>query len=273
MSLVDLTYPSVGACPVLVEVPHAGTIVPEPLASMLDAGGGDVRHDADLYVERLFARAPSAGATLLCARMARYVVDLNRAETEIDDALFDAQNVRKRGAPVGAVWRCTGDGRPLLACPISRGHVEERLATYHAPYHRLVGAELARLRAGARHVLLLAGHSMPSRGKRLGRDEVRPDVVPGSVGRSTAHPALIDAVEEHFRAAGLSVRHDDPYRGGYSTQHYGAPAVGQHAIQIELNRALYMDERTLLPHPSHMARLTQLLESLVVRLGQVCAQL
>jgi N-formylglutamate deformylase len=91
--------------------------------------------------------------------------------------------------------------------------------------------------------------------------------VPGSLGRSSAHPALIDLVDRHFRAAGLSVRHDEPYRGGYTTAHYGRPREGQHAIQIELNRALYMDELTCRQKPGDFERLQRVLEALLVQLG------
>jgi N-formylglutamate deformylase len=273
MSTFELTPPSTAACPVLVEVPHAGTELPEQVRAELDAGDADVRFDADLYVDRLFAHAPSAGATLLCARLSRYVVDLNRGADEIDDALFSASELRRRGLPRGVVWRCAGDGRPLLARPLTRDGVAARIARYHEPYHAQVGRELLRLQRRFGKVLLLAGHSMPSRGKRHGRDEVRPDVVPGTVGGTSAHPALIEAVERHFKDAGLSVRHDDPYRGGYSTQHYGRPIQGRHAIQIELNRAVYMDERSLVPHAANMARISALLRDLVVRLGALCSSL
>lgn len=276
MPLFDLTAPSTAPSPVLVEVPHAGTDLPDEVKVALDAGearGTDVRFDADLYVDRLFGLAPSAGATLLCARLSRYVVDLNRAPDELDEALFSSFELRKRGLPRGVVWRCAGDGRPLLAKPLTRSSVAGRIAAYYTPYHAALAQELASIRQRHGTALLVAGHSMPSRGKRHGRDEIRPDVVPGSVGGTSAHPALIDAVERHFRDAGLTVRHDDPYRGGYSTQHYGKPADGCHAIQIELNRAVYMDERSLVPHPAHMARLRTLLHELVVRLGALCESL
>jgi N-formylglutamate deformylase len=276
MPLFDLTRPSTGPGPVLVEVPHAGTELPADVKAALDAGDArdtDVRFDADLYVDRLFGLAPSAGATLLCARLSRYVVDLNRAPDELDEGLFSSYELRRRGLPRGVVWRCAGDGRPLLARALTRSEVAARIATYYTPYHDTLRTELTALRQRHGTALLIAGHSMPSRGKRHGRDEIRPDVVPGSVGGTSAHPALIDAVERHFRDAGLSVRHDDPYRGGYSTQHYSRPVDGCHAIQIELNRAVYMDERSLAPHPANMARFRTLLHELVIRLGALCESL
>ncbi|HJK98192.1 MAG TPA: N-formylglutamate amidohydrolase, partial [Polyangiaceae bacterium LLY-WYZ-14_1] len=119
--------------------------------------------------------------------------------------------------------------------------------------------------------ILLAAHSMPSVG-RLGHLDTgarRADVVPGTRGRTTAHPALIDLVDRHFRSAGLTVRHDEPYRGGWTTSHYGRPHLGWHAIQIELNRALYVDEMTGEPRDGEFERLAALVTDLVEKLGAI----
>jgi N-formylglutamate amidohydrolase len=97
----------------------------------------------------------------------------------------------------------------------------------------------------------------------------RADVVPGTLGRTSADARVIELVDQHFRAAGLSVRHDEPYRGGFTTAHYGRPLAGIHAIQVELNRALYMDEATCLPKPGDFERLQALLQRLVARLGSL----
>jgi N-formylglutamate amidohydrolase len=97
----------------------------------------------------------------------------------------------------------------------------------------------------------------------------RADIVPGSRGRTSADSRVIDLVDAHFRAAGLSVRHDDPYRGGFSTGHYGRPSSGRHAIQVEVNRALYVDEETLRPRTGDFERMRTLLLELVERLGRL----
>jgi N-formylglutamate amidohydrolase len=109
---------------------------------------------------------------------------------------------------------------------------------------------------------------MPSLGRSLHSDSGsrRADVVPGTQGRTTAADSAIDLVDAHFRDAGLTVRHDDPYRGGYTTTHYGRPAEGWHAVQIELNRALYVDEQTGVPKQGDFAELQALLDALVVKL-------
>ena len=114
---------------------------------------------------------------------------------------------------------------------------------------------------------------MPSAGRRtLGGGKVRrADIVPGTRGRSTADGRIIDLIDSHFREAGLSVKHDDPYRGGWTTSSYGAPKRGQHAVQIELNRALYVDEKTSEIKPNDFAQLQTVLDRLVGKLGKLVA--
>ena len=254
--------------PLVVEVPHAGVDIPDDLRSEVLAPREAMLRDADLFVDRLYAAAPKRGASLLCATVSRYVVDLNRAPDDVDLETVRDHPAPRHTQPRGVVWRVTSDGRPLLRNPLDYQSLQERLARYHEPYHACLAEELERTKGQFGFVLLLAAHSMPSAVRRGPRDvERRADVVPGTLGRTSAHVRVIDLVEQHFRAAGLSVRHDDPYRGGYTTGHYGRPSQGQHAIQIELNRALYMDEATCLPKTADFQRLQVLLGDLLARLG------
>ena len=117
----------------------------------------------------------------------------------------------------------------------------------YRPYHQTLAALLERKRAKFGFALLLAAHSMPSVGRAGHGDPsaVRADVVPGTRGRTSASGTIISAVDQHARAAGLSVTHDDPYQGGFTTQHYGRPDLAVHVVQVELARRLYMNESTL----------------------------
>jgi N-formylglutamate deformylase len=254
--------------PLVVEVPHAGIEIPEDLRDEILAAPEAVLRDADLFVDELYAAAPRRGAALLCAKASRYVVDLNRAPDDVDLETVRDHPAPRRAQPRGVVWRVTSDGRPLLRSPLDYSALRERLTRYHEPYHTRLVQELESTRRQCGFVVLLAAHSMPSAVRRGAREvERRADVVPGTLGRTTAHARVIELVDDHFRAAGLSVRHDDPYRGGYTTAHYGRPGQGNHAIQIELNRALYMDEATCRPKSGDFERLQGLLEGLLVRLG------
>lgn len=259
--------------PVLVECPHAGLEIPASLASIVGGTESSRRRDADLAVDRLCEGVCEVGATRLVASLSRYVVDLNRAPDDVDPYLHGA-SFDRRGPPRGVVWRVATDGRPIAKRPISPEEVRARVDAYHRPYHEALAATLASMRSRFDHVVLLAVHSMPSVAKIPGTDEIvrRADVVPGTRGRTTAAPRFVDEVDSFFRTAGFSVRHDDPYRGGYSTARYGNPAAGIHAIQIELSRALYLDEAQLRLRDADVARLRDSVTRLAARLGALALE-
>jgi N-formylglutamate amidohydrolase len=271
VSFVELTHPQATPSPVLVEVPHSGLQVPPEIESEIDTTPLAVLRDSDIYVDQLYQRAPEHGATMLVSRVSRYVVDLNRGPEEVDSAAVP-RHPRARHIPArGVVWRARTDGTPLLRAPLTIEQFTRRLALFYEPYHQTLRDVAARMREEHGRVVILAAHSMPSAGRRmLGGGEIRrADVVPGTRGRSTADGRIIDLIDSHFRQAGLSVKHDDPYRGGWTTSSYGAPKRGQHAVQIELNRALYVDERSSEIKKNDFAQLQTVLDQLVGKLGRL----
>ncbi len=271
MSFIQLTAPDQSPTPVLVEVPHSGLLIPDDVEPQLEATPSAVLRDSDIYVDRLYKRAPENGATLLVARVSRYVVDLNRGPDEVDVAAVPRHPKARHIPARGVVWRARTDGTPLLRAPLSEVQFQHRIDRYYAPYHETLREAAARLHRQHGHVVILAAHSMPSTGRRQfgGRQLRRADIVPGTRGRSTADGRIIDLVDAHFRDAGLTVKHDQPYRGGWTTANYGAPRRGQHAIQIELNRALYVDEETSEVKKGDFERLGRVLDGLVGKLGQL----
>jgi N-formylglutamate deformylase len=200
--------------PLLVEVPHAGLVVDDGTRASCVAPPRSIEKDADRYVDELYADAPRLGATLLVATFSRYVVDLNRAETDVDGG-----SVRGIVGPMrasrGVVWRLTGDGLPVLAAPLEPAELERRLATVYRPYHEALYRIVRRKVAKHGFAVVLAAHSMPSMGTLPSgrKGPPRADVVPGTRGRTSAANVLIDAVDHHARTEGYSVSHDDPYRG------------------------------------------------------------
>jgi N-formylglutamate amidohydrolase len=237
----EVVEPASGEAPVVVEVPHAGVhLDPETLGYTV-APAFAIARDADLYVDQLFQDAPSRGATLLRAHMSRFVVDLNRGPTD-----YDADAVEGGGRtpwPRGLVWRLATDGERVIAQRLPAAELERRLAAFYRPYHAALEALLDRKRERFGYAILLCAHSMPSRNRRGPIEATaRADIVPGTRGRTTASAPVIDAVDAHARGHGYTVRHDDPYRGGFSTGHYGRPAARWHAIQVEITRRIYMDE-------------------------------
>jgi N-formylglutamate deformylase len=259
--------PRAGESPLVVEVPHAGlAIAPASLATMI-APARSIGRDADLYVDQLFQDAPSEGATLIVAQMSRYVVDLNRGETDVDaDAVEGAGR-----APWarGLIWRLTTEGDPILLARLSRPELERRLDQVYRPYHRAVQAAVSRKVARFGFAVLLCAHSMPSRGRggHVDPDTHRADLVPGTRGRTSAAGSVIDRVDAHGRALKWTIRHDDPYRGGFSTGYYGRPKEGVHAVQIEIARRRYMDESTLRIDPQGFAAVRDFARTLAARLA------
>jgi N-formylglutamate amidohydrolase len=226
--------------PVLVEVPHAGLALDPESAWYIAAPAHCLARDADLYVDELFAEAPAVGATLLCARLSRYVVDLNRAEDDYDAGAVTGAPAGDR--PRGAIWRLTSDGQPVLRERLAVAEYDRRIQRYHRPYHEAVAGLLERKRARFGFAVMLCAHSMPSPRGRGAVDDLA-DLVPGTRGRTTADARFIDVVDAAASARAWRVQHDMPYRGGYSTGHYGRPTEGLHAVQIEIARRLYMDDQ------------------------------
>jgi N-formylglutamate amidohydrolase len=259
--------------PLLVEIPHAGLGLDAPTLAWLVAPACAIARDADLYVDELFADSPALGATLLCARVSRYSVDLNRS---IDD--YDGQTVvggPTCDRPRGVVWRLTSEGLPVLRERITPEELERRLDRYWRPYHDALERIIARKRARFGFALVLCAHSMPTPRAR-GLWALLPprvaDVVPGSQGRTTAAGAWIDRIDAVARNHGFEVAHDVPYRGGYSTSHYGKPERDVHAVQLELARRLYMDEEHLTRDPDGFSKVKKFSSDLVEQLVDAALQ-
>jgi N-formylglutamate amidohydrolase len=265
----SVRQPETTPTPVVVEVPHAGLFVDPLSLATLAAPAHSIGRDADLYVDDLYVDAPAEGATLLAARYSRYVCDLNRGLLDYDSSAVEGGPAR--AAPHGLIWRTTTEDRPALVARLKRDELERRLNQIYRPYHatlqQLLRANVERFG----YAILLCAHSMPSRG-RVGHADPgreRADVVPGSRGRTSAASSIIELAERIALSFGWTVAHDDPYRGGFSTGHYGRPVDGVHAIQIELARRLYMDELGLRKLPEQFERTREFCRTLVRELGGV----
>lgn len=267
-SAFSVIEPSAEETPVIVEVPHAGLWIDGPALATLAAPARSIGRDADLWVDELYADAPSRGASMIVAHVSRYVVDLNRSERDVDAESVEGAPLNAR-ATRGIVWRLTSDGARVLDAPLSRRELERRLDTYYRPYHRALQGLIEKKRARFGFAVLVAAHSMPSVGRAAHGDPNahRADVVPGTRGRTSAAPKFIDVVDGHARVSGFSVAHDDPYQGGFTTQNYGRPAEAAHVVQVELSRRLYMDE-TSLQKNAGFTRVRAFCADLVTRLGE-----
>lgn len=238
--------------PVLVTSPHSGADYPEDFiaASMLDAH--ELRQSEDMYVDTLFAEAPKYGATLLAARYPRSFVDLNRGANEIDPDLVDdllpvhrEQSLPRVQAGLGAIPRIVAEDTPIYADKLQLADVEARMTHIYHPFHKVLMTELELLRAPHASALLIDAHSMPSLAARhvAPRNQAAQiDIVLGTCHGRSCSDDVAEFISQHFRRAGYTIALNRPYAGGYITSHYGRPRMGTHAVQIEINRALYMNE-------------------------------
>ena len=245
---LEVFAPAGVTCPVVLNSPHSGAHYPEAFlgASRLDAL--TLRRSEDAFVDHLFAPATAHGVPLLRARFPRAFLDLNREPFELDPQMFDGRlpdfaNTRslRVAAGLGVIPRVVGDAQPIYRGPMTVESALRRIATLHRPYHARLADLIETAQRQFGFALLLDCHSMPS----TSPDVNGCDIVLGDRYGSSAARWVIEAVENALRGAGLSVRRNKPYAGGYITEHYGAPAAGRHALQIEINRSLYMDERAL----------------------------
>src|SRR3569833_2928543 len=214
---------------------------------------GTLRRSEDSFVDELFAGVVRQGYPLMHAHFPRCFVDVNREPYELDPRMFDGRlppyantrSMRVAGG-LGTIPRIVADGHEIYRgrLPVAEGLA--RVERLYKPYHRALRSRLKRTVETFGHVVLIDCHSMPS--TSLHRDElVRADIVLGDRYGTSCAGLLTDLVDVSLRAKGYAVIRNKPYAGGFITEHYGAPSHNRHTLQIEVNRALYMDERTLAP--------------------------
>jgi len=258
--------------PIVVDVPHAGEWIPDEVLEEMTQRSSDLKRDLDLYVDRLWVDASALGATLVASNVSRYVIDLNRAADDVSpDTVDGAERISEPGYyhDRGVVWRTTTDGTPVIRERMSREAYDRRIAAFWEPYHDALREQIDRVRAQFGYCLLVDGHSMPSLGRSASVDAAsrRADIVPGDIDGASCSNVLTRAVVEHYRNRGYTVRANQPYKGGWITRSYGRPEEGVHAIQIEVNRDLYMDETSFEPRPEGMEQLRNACAGLLERLA------
>lgn len=271
-----LLRPSSQTLPIVVDVPHSGEWIPDEVAREMIVKDQVLRRDLDLYVDQIWQDAPSLGATLIASNVSRYVLDLNRASDDVSPkTVKGAKAIQRPGyyQDRGVVWRTTTDGTPVMASAMTQEAFARRIATFHTPYHAAIEAECARVRAQFGFCILVDGHSMPSRGRSGHTDpgSRRADIVPGDVEGLSCHASISSLIHDHFRMQGFSVKPNTPYKGGFITRHFGRPNAHIHAIQIEINRELYMNEQTFVIKTSGLERLREACAALLPELAKLDA--
>ncbi len=249
----EVTVPSAQTVPLVLASPHSGSDYP---SEFLDASRLDsltIRKSEDSFVDEIFAAAPNHGIPLLRALFPRAYIDPNREAFELDPAMFEdelpdyANTTSPRVAVgLGTIARVVCSGAEIYKRRLRFSDALRRVNSLYRPYHQALKSLVAATRERFGFCLLIDCHSMPSVGGPMDRDagRRRVDFVLGDCHGASCQRSVTDAVEAELRARNYAVKRNAPYAGGFTTRHYGRPRERVHALQIEINRALYMDEET-----------------------------
>lgn len=239
--------------PFVFASPHSGDRYPADMRALPALAPTSLRSAEDALVDRLIAPGADGGAALLLGRVGRAYVDLNRDPDDLDPTLIEGVDgpaaSPRTSAGYGVIPRLTGDGRPLYDRRLTLTEARDRVARTHRPYHAALEQLMRAARDRHGEAVLVDWHSMPARATRSAGGARGPDVVLGDRHGSSCTAELTRRLRRSFEALGWRVALNQPYSGGWTTQAWGRPDEGFHAVQIELNRALYLDETTLEPGP------------------------
>jgi N-formylglutamate amidohydrolase len=232
--------------PLIFSSPHSGRRYPPEFLASTRASLTSLRRSEDAFVDELFAGAANFGAALVSATLARAFVALNRDPAELDPDMFEDALPASTASPrvqagLGAIPRIAGDGQPIYRKKLRAAEAERRMSLIHRPYHAKLRQLIFETREQFGCAVLIDCHSMPS----SARGPQAPDIVLGDRYGASCHASVTALAEACLRRMGYRVARNAPFAGGHTTQLYGRPGQRAHALQIEINRALYLDETTL----------------------------
>jgi N-formylglutamate amidohydrolase len=251
LSWFDVREPEQQTIPFVFNSPHSGNRYPAEFLANSNLDALSIRRSADHFVDELFGDAPELGAPLLLAHFPRAYLDVNREPYELDPRMFDGPlppyvNIgsMRVAAGLGTIPRIVAENMNIYRkrLPVEEGLA--RIETIYKPYHACLRRLIARTHARFGLGVLIDCHSMPGN-IRLGGSDLRPDFIIGDRYGTSASAELSRAAMQFLEGMGFTAVRNKPYAGGFITEHYGRPVRGLHALQIEINRALYVDEITL----------------------------
>jgi len=260
--------------PVLFNSPHSGSTYPTAFLDLCRLDVLTLRRSEDSFVDALFAGVVQQGYPLMRAHFPRCFVDANREPYELDPRMFDGRlppfantrSMRVAGG-LGTVARVVGESQDIYERRIPVADALARIENLYKPYHRALRTLFTRLHRDFGAAVLIDCHSMPSSAGQK-NERPRPEFVLGDRYGTSCVPVVAETVERTLRSMGYTVSRNKPYAGGFITEHYGNPAAGLHSLQLEINRALYMDERRY-ERAAGFDRLAADLETVAERLGEI----
>jgi len=260
--------------PLVVASPHSGADYTDDFLAAARLDPLTLRRSEDCFVDEIFAAAPELGAPLLAARFPRAYLDANREAWELDPAMFadllppfvNHRSPRVRMG-LGTIARVVASGEEIYARKLRFAEARWRVDTLYHPYHHALRRLVDETEAAFGGYLLLDCHSMPSAASAVG-GQAAADIVLGDCHGVSCAPRLVEAARDLLAQRNFAVALNAPYAGGFTTGHYGNPRRGRHALQIEINRALYMDERSYQRKPG-FDRLQTEMTALLAELGEI----
>ena len=237
--------------PLLFASPHSGSDYPVDFVAGSRLDPVALRRSEDAFVDDLFTAAAEYGAPLLRALFPRAFIDANREPFELDQGMFsdrlpDYVNTESSrvAAGLGTIAKVVSGGQNIYHGKLTFLEATERIDSYYRPYHKALETLIVEIKRKFGFCVVIDCHSMPSIGGPLDPDagRGRGDFIIGDCFGTTCAPYISDAIERTISAFGYTVAHNKPFAGGFTTRHYGQPRDGVHTVQIEINRALYMDE-------------------------------
>ena len=251
----EILQPAIWRGPVVFNSPHSGHVYPREFLAMSRLDLASLRRSEDSFVDELAAGVVARGYPLMRAHFPRCYVDVNREPYELDPRMFhgrlpsfaNTRSMRVAGG-LGTIARVVCDAQEIYPGRIEVDEALQRIESLYKPYHRALRKLVMRMQDGFGAAILIDCHSMPSHAGH-GDGQPRADIVLGNRYGTSCAGIVLDVVESLLREQGYDVRHNKPYAGGFITEHYGRPAKGLHALQIEVNRGLYIDEATLVKRP------------------------
>jgi N-formylglutamate amidohydrolase len=280
---VVVTQPARQTSPLVLASPHCGRCYPREFIAEANLSEALLRQSEDCFVEALVDMAPELGVPLIAAQFPRVYVDPNREPAELDQEMFAGRlappvnGVSPRVlAGLGVIPRLAANEQEIYAGKLSVEEAEQRLSLFYRPYHKALGDLVTQAKRQYGLCVLLDCHSMPSAGAWMdglhGRQRIDVDYVLGDCFGAACAERMTAAAEACLAEHGAKVRRNNPYSGGYVAQAYGKPAQNVHVLQLEINRALYMDEMKLEP-TAGFASVRQVMRALIERLADAARQL
>lgn len=257
-----IVQPKTPLRPILLSVPHCGTAFPDDLRDLYHTQHLQHPDDTDWFVHQLYDFAHEMGITVIHAHYSRYVIDLNRDPE--GKALYNDGRVITELVPT----RTFADQPLYRNAPPDESAIQDRRMRYFDPYHQQIRHQLDQLRHVFPHVLLWDAHSI-RRSVPTIRTQPFPDLILGNQDGKTAASAVIDTALQHLSRGSYTVSHNEPFKGGYITRHFGSPTQGIHALQLEMTKALYMDEDTTTYDPTRAQGLRLLLQETLAALADL----